>query len=131
MPDQLEGPTLAAAIALEVMGWHEEFLEGDCNRMKWFWCRSDRQAVHLVDEWRPDTDPTTFFRDVVPAVEEEGWAWSIEGKAGFPRRATFLNCRGTEGTASRDVVATAGCLAALAAVRSRKAAETAEEETDA
>jgi len=134
MPDQLEGSALAAAIALEVMGWHKKFLEGDCNRMKWFWSRSDRQAVHLVDKWRPDTDPTTFFRDVVPAVNgrcllfssyqypDRSWRSSFHDGTTIPKITS---------NASHANIATAGCLAALAAVRSRKAAEAAEEETNA
>lgn len=69
------------------------------------------------------TDPTTFFRDVVPAMGERGWflhlangskTWHVSAvnrqKQLFPRGYFHKN------------IATAGCLAALAAARCEKGA---------
>ena len=125
MPDQLEGPALAAAVAVEVMGWEGNDLEG-------IWVPPGAAMVIEccpIDEWRPDSDPTTFFCDVVPAMRERHFGELTIRLDGQWVMASF-GCSGraeARGLDMSTIVATAGCLAALAAVRSRKAAETAEE----
>jgi len=130
MPDQLEGPALAAAIAVEVMGWEGNDLEG-------IWVPPGAAMVIeccRIDEWRPDTDPTTFFRDVVPAMRQRGYPCLMHHTGDdfsavlFAQDWAQLDCADQELpyhiTRSQDTeqnIATAGCRAALAAVRSEAA----------
>jgi len=118
MPDQLEGPALAAAVAMEVMGWEGNDLEG-------IWVPPGAAMVIEccpIDEWRPDSDPTTFFCDVVPAMRRRkppcDWCfWG--GVDGIGAWGQFITPE-LDGPISKHAnanIATAGCLAALAAVR--------------
>ena len=67
-PPAEPGDALDVWLAEWLMGWHKKFLEGDCNRMRWFWCRLDGQAVHLVDKWRPSSSTALALDEVAEAA---------------------------------------------------------------
>ena len=136
MSDKLPtGPHLAAAIAVEVMGWGPyplSFTRIEPPGFTDWWCDQIGLRLVRVDEWRPDTDPTTFFRDVVPAMRERAKKrneeMAINSYCYFDGIWKFQMYSVSFDRAGKHAnIATAGCQAALAAVRS-EAAEAAEEE---
>lgn len=117
------GPDLNAAIAVEVMRWHVGLNGG----YEW-WFGADNRPVAEVGDWRPSTDPTTFFDDVVPRMRELRMRFEFEQSNEKPEEWLCLVCRIAKahillGEASHENHATAGCLAALAAARAEAAKE--------
>lgn len=119
MPNDLPsvGPALDAAIAVEVKRWHKE----DIFPRPW-WYDADGKPVIAVEDFRPSTDPTTLFADVMPEMLKRGW---IPHPRWRERQWLFWWGRPTDPFGLGELhesIASAGCLAALVAVRTQKGA---------
>lgn len=115
------GPELDAAIAVEVMGWNNRpdpvFTTGE------YWYRrngSSWERIGLVCVFAPSTDATTFFADVVPEMRRRGFCLQIHlGYAPTEKYEVIWSHDSHVNVKQRshENIASAGCLAALAAVR--------------